>query len=247
MVSEKEPWYTNLITGLSDICVTAARHVANVGAAVRIRYVALGINMARPSQYLVDKIVTLRKVLEFFGKESGDYMRTINERLVIFLAQMDFWDWEIENLIFSFDTFDERSRAWESSGHVSSHLNKQGIVVRDKVLAELAEHNWWREQRTVRPRLVNHKTKAGRRRKGAEVIEYGPVEKVRTVAPVEELNRLIIQWNILVDTCEKRLLSRQAENMARLGADVLKNLDKFKKKERVSEPERADTGGVPPG
>ena len=197
---------------------------------------------------MVDKVITFRKVVEFFAKETGDYMRSINERLVIFLAQIDFWDWEIENLIFSFDTFDERSKVWESSGHVSSYLAKQGIIVKDKILCDLAEHNWWRDQRTVRPRLASYKTKAGKRRKGTEVIEYEPVEKVKTIAPVQELNQLICQWNELVEMCEKRLLTKHAENMVRLGAtDILKNLDKFKKKERKSEPEGRDSGSVPAG
>lgn len=188
--------------------------------------------MNRPSQYLVDKVITLNKVLEFFAKESGDYMRSINERLAIFLAQMDFWDWEIENLIFSFDTFAERSKVWESSGHVSSFLEKQGILVKESILCQMAEHNWLRDQETVRPRKVFQKTKRGKNRKGTGVIEYEPVEKSQTVAPVEALNQLIRKWNSLVDTCEKRLLRSDAQYFAELGAKVLKNLDKYKKKER---------------
>ena len=188
--------------------------------------------MNRPSQYLIDKVITLNKVLEFFARESGDYLRTINERLTIFLAQMDFWDWEIENLIFSFDTFADRSKAWESSGHVSSYLAKQGFLVRDKILTQMAEHNWMRDNTVARPRKVFQKTKAGKNRKGTDVIEYGPVENVKTVAPVESLNDLIRKWNVLVDMCEKRLLRSDAQHMAELGVPVVKNLDKYKKKER---------------
>ena len=64
----------------------------------------------RPSQYLLEKIQAFDTVLDFFGYSSKGVIET--EKRVIFLITIDFWEWEIENLIYSCQTFKERSQAW---------------------------------------------------------------------------------------------------------------------------------------
>ena len=58
----------------------------------------------RPSNYLAAKADALSQVITFFKKHDGTA-----HLLAVFLAQIDFWHWEMENLIFSFDTFEERA------------------------------------------------------------------------------------------------------------------------------------------
>ncbi len=76
----------------------------------------------RPSVYLLNKCEAVDKVLDFFLATEGSYCRTLAEKRAVFLAQIDFWDWEIENLIFSFDSFMERVKAWNSTGSLCACL-----------------------------------------------------------------------------------------------------------------------------
>jgi hypothetical protein len=53
----------------------------------------------------------------------------------------------------------------------------------------------------------------------------------RVVAPVRELNAVIGLWNRLLDACEARVLAppQEREEAARLGAQVLPDLSRYRK------------------
>lgn len=78
----------------------------------------------RTSQYLLDKVKSLQNAIEFFCNKG------IEEKNV-FLAQIDFWSWEMDELIFSVHSFKERVLAWEASSEdLETMIRKHGIVVR---------------------------------------------------------------------------------------------------------------------
>lgn len=105
--------------------------------------------MKRPSVYLEEKCEGLEKVLDFFLDRQGKLFKPADEKLLVFLHQLDFWDWEIDNLIFSFDNFEERSKAWETKGLAEYLNNRFGILVKNK-LTEKVEYDravrQWRER-----------------------------------------------------------------------------------------------------
>jgi hypothetical protein len=158
----------------------------------------------RPSIYLQERCVELARVLDFFLETQGGRIPAIDERLVVFLTQLGFWEWELDNLIYAFTSFEERSRAWEndSGPSMAESLRMRGIPVRFSAVKNI------RVKRRAR------------------------AERVRqVVAPVEELNRVINMWNRLLDVCEERVLlpADERNRAADLGANVLPDLVRFRK------------------
>jgi hypothetical protein len=149
----------------------------------------------RPSQYLVEKCKTLDKVLEFF-------MGPDKERRINFLAQIGFWEWEMDTLIYSVSSFEERSRAWAAASSTEDALRKQGILLRAGLVKSTRYDKQMREK-------------------------YG----VKVSAPVSQLNEVIGRWNELLDVCENTLMSKKLdEAVENFGANVLTSLEKFRKK-----------------
>lgn len=162
----------------------------------------------RPSVYLVSKAEALKTTLEFFHKKHES-----SEKLIVFLTQIDFWDWEMDNLIYSFEDFEKRSQSWRAAKDLPDLLSQNKIDVRadalDKVIWKQDCANW-REACDLR---------YGRRS-----------GQVHVVAPMETLNAVISRWNDLLDICEKKIISSHAKKAAQYGADLLPNLNKFRKK-----------------
>src|SRR5688500_8352071 len=75
----------------------------------------------RPSVYLEERCANLDQVLDFFlgpSRGQGGHGPGADEMLVVFLSQLGFWEWELDNLIYAFTTFEERSKAWRhENGH----------------------------------------------------------------------------------------------------------------------------------
>ena len=143
----------------------------------------------KPSVYLTEKCGSLEKVLDWLI--SAQLSRKIDDKLISFLSQIDFWDWEIENLIFSFDNFKERSKAWEYSDTTHDLLSRFGIA--------------------------------------ADAYKTG---NNSAIAPVDKLNNVLLKWNKLLEICEKRVMlpAKKIDQYIKLGAQILPNLDKYKKK-----------------
>lgn len=91
--------------------------------------------MKRPSEYLVQKCNNLLTALNFFFK--GNEYFTAKSKRIIFLSQIDYWDWELEELIFSFKNFRERGKAWSPNADVYGMLVAKGFDVKVPEVNEL--------------------------------------------------------------------------------------------------------------
>jgi hypothetical protein len=83
----------------------------------------------RTSLYLTRKAEALLGVLRFFHDRNAPLHRRLQ-----FLAQGDFWEWEMDNLIYSFSNFQERSKTWQSSDRAVGTL---GIAVDAKTASKV--------------------------------------------------------------------------------------------------------------
>jgi hypothetical protein len=157
----------------------------------------------RPSLYLLERCQELSRVLDFFH-EVRRVPLGLDERLVVFLTQMGFWEWELDNIIYAFNSFAERSRAWDndSGSSMAESLKARGLPVRFSAVKNIK---------------VNRHNRAERMR--------------QVIAPIEELNRVIGVWNDLLDLCEERVMQSAEERKrdANLGANVLTDLAQFRK------------------
>ena len=70
----------------------------------------------RPSAYLRERCETLGRVLDFFLAPHHGQSAGLDERLVVFLSQIGFWEWELDTLLYAVATFRERAQAWEHAG-----------------------------------------------------------------------------------------------------------------------------------
>ena len=103
----------------------------------------------KKSQYLIDKCNNISKTLNFF--QGVNTHSSGKERRMVFLAQLDFWDWEMDELIFSFDTFNERAKAWKSHG-LRDNLSKQGFMIYEVVLKNIEfDRRWYDDNNEVFP------------------------------------------------------------------------------------------------
>jgi hypothetical protein len=150
----------------------------------------------RTSFYLTRKAEALLGVLRFFHEPRSPLHRRLQ-----FLAQSDFWEWEIDNLIYSFTNFQERSKTWRSSDRAIRKLGALGVVVDAKVA------------RKVRWRLEHWQHK----------------DATRRVAPVEMLKEVIDVWNSLVDEVEALLVAPMRENAEKWNIQTVTSLRHLKK------------------
>ena len=125
----------------------------------------------RNSVYLEEKTNALLKALKFFAASQDAYKRRI-----VFLQQIDFWDWEVAELIYTFDKFPERHDQWEN---LTKNLVRNSKP--DSLLMIL-------NQKAVDKAIFNYS------------------DKEQVFAPVHLLKQVIEQWNELLDICEKTCL-----------------------------------------
>jgi hypothetical protein len=158
----------------------------------------------RPSVYLQERAEDLGRVLDFFMAPHRGQSPGAREMLVVFLSQLGFWDWELDNLIYAFTTFEERATAWE-------HENGFGIA------NALRTKGIWVQTAAVKDLKLKRQARSGKHR--------------RVYAPVESLNKVIEQWNALLGLCEQSVLVPPEERQAAIlwGAQVLPDLSKFRK------------------
>src|SRR5262249_28885507 len=158
----------------------------------------------RPSVYLLERCQELGRVLDFFLAPHQGQTPGLDERLVVFLSQIGFWEWELDNLVYAFTSFAERARAWEheSGVGIANELRGRGILIR----------------------LTAVKGFKARRQARAERVR-------RVVAPAQELNVVIDLWNRLLDACEARVLAPAEERQGAVGAgaQVLPDLSRCRK------------------
>ena len=177
--------------------------------------------VGRPSVYLLKKAECLLEAINFFlGSGRGTWASAAEKRLV-FLSQIEFWEWEVDNLVFSFESFAERSVAWENVDEIRKQLARLGISARSKVLHGLEVDRrwskWYRQQQD-------------------------PV-----VAPMEALGSVVSRWNELLDLCEKKLLYPTADEAIKLGAAIVADLAKYRKSLRAAASNAEGCAGGTPG
>lgn len=166
-----------------------------------------GEEKPRPSLYLLRKADALLGALRFFDVGSGDTTR----RRLQFLAQSDFWEWEIDNLIYLFTNLAERSETWRSPKSTAEKLGRMGISVKSKALA----HVGWRNTKYgLRRALWNH---------SASTRTHGPT------APIDALAEVIDTWNRLLDAVESQFLSPMRRDVERWNVQTRTDLAGMKK------------------
>ena len=163
--------------------------------------------MEKPSAYLVGKCDCLSKVVDFFVSNNGGYCRTVKDKRTVFLSQIDFWDWEMDELIYSVESFSERSKAWESCLNMRESLSKLGIPVNQAIVYKIESDRGWNAH---------------------------AVGKNQVVPPIEALNVVIKKWNKLLKLCEDTLFMERKEiiSLGEMGCKFIQSLDKYRKKER---------------
>ncbi|MBC8107173.1 MAG: hypothetical protein H7Z14_11330 [Anaerolineae bacterium] len=162
----------------------------------------------RTSLYLVLRADALLGALRFFSTSSGDVVR----RQLQFLAQSDFWEWEIDNLIYSFTNLAERRETWRSPRATAEKLGKLGIAVNAKLLRNAR----WRSN--------------GFRRFPVSGIGKWKVEQSgQRVAPVALLKQVIDQWNQVIDLVEAQFIAPMRKNAERWNIQTRKDLASLRK------------------
>ena len=152
----------------------------------------------RTSFYLTRKAEAMLGVLRFFQEPSSPLQRQLQ-----FLAQNDFWDWEIDNLIYSFTNLHERSRTWRSPDHAVRKLGALGVVIDAKVARKVrwrASHGRWQRS-----------------------------DATRRVAPIDLLKEVIDEWNALIDSAEARFVAPMREKADRWNIQGARSLQHLKK------------------
>lgn len=147
----------------------------------------------RPSVYLSNKSTSLFEAFKFFTEEGAP-----TQRQLAFLAQIDFWEWEIENLIYSFESFEDRATSWSSNSAITESLSKNGLMVRTSAL-----------KKTTKTR------------------ERSPSFGYKVVAPIDLLNKTVAEWNVLLKKCELLLDKKNAEAGIEFGAKLQKDLKAY--------------------
>jgi len=126
---------------------------------------------------------------------------------MVFLAQFPFWEFEVESLIYVFQTFAERKKDWDESGAVSKKILNQNFIVRKKYLDDF----YYRS---------------------VGVRKYNPYrwDKGGVVAPVDLLKDVVEEWNKLLDNCQHLLIDKKDAKAYELsGVKIVKNFNQFKK------------------
>lgn len=162
--------------------------------------------MGKPSAYLAGKCEGLGRVIDFFASNSGGFGHTVKDKRAVFLSQIDFWDWEVAELIFSVTNFNERSHSWDSCASLKECLNKLELPVVSSIINKIESDRGW---------------KAGR------------IGENKIVPPTEALNEVIRKWNKLLAICEKTLFMEKKEiaDLKKMGCSFVENLDKYRKVE----------------
>jgi hypothetical protein len=157
----------------------------------------------RPSIYLIDRASSVLTAIRFFRTSQS---RNPNDNLLIFLAQLPFWDFEVESLIYLFESFAERKEDWDGDS-VKNKILKQNIIVKNKYLSDF----YYRS---------------------LSVRKYNPYrwDKGGVTAPVEMLKEVVEEWNRLIEQCEFLLIdNKDAKGYELSGVSIQKNLMHFKK------------------
>jgi hypothetical protein len=147
----------------------------------------------RTSEYLASKIRNLLGSIKFFQRRKFS--------MLVFLRQIEFWNWELDELIFSVNNFKERRQVWmKEPADLISELEFEGYCLSEK---ETLLRNLRSGQKLSK--------------------EY--------VVPVDELNEVIREWNTLLAQVENQLFDRKRiTNIRSSNGVAIGSLDRYRKK-----------------
>jgi hypothetical protein len=144
---------------------------------------------SRNSVYLEQKAQTLQQALRFFTDSGVGQSR--EERLLAFLDQIDFWDWEVESLRFSFQNFAQRAQAF-ATAVPGDRAATHGILVKVTKAQDVGRERRYDAAMTKR---------WGR---------WSGTEKVSVVSPEEALAATLTTWHELLTAAEKTVMAPPA-------------------------------------
>jgi hypothetical protein len=150
----------------------------------------------KTSLYLVRRAEALRGALRHFQAAGSD---AVGKRLR-FLAQSDFWEWEVENLVYSFSNLAERSHVWEADEFAIRKLGQLGIKLDTKLAKRVRWRGGWRLDTNV-----------------------------QRVAPIELLEQVIAVWNELIEQCEAHFVRPMQEKARKYGIETCRDLAHLRK------------------
>lgn len=148
------------------------------------------------SFYLVQRAQALLAALQFFAAPGVG-----TRRLLQFLAQSDFWEWELDNLIYSFTNLADRQRTWLSTSATIEKLGKLDIALNAKMVRKIS----WTQSRW--------KVRHGERR----------------VAPVQLLAEVLAIWSQLLDAAEATFIAPMRENAQKWNINMRHDLNSLRR------------------
>ena len=147
----------------------------------------------RSSSYLYQKIENLSGTIKFF--EQNAHAR------ILFLSQIDFWSWEVDELIFSVSNFEERKKDWLTDPQV--------------LLDKLVEEGYCID-------LSDNVSSMLRYMKGSA--EYRNYD-----TPWADLEVLIDKWNDLLRLVELALFNPKKVKMIVESGGLAKSIESYRK------------------
>ncbi|HEX8915425.1 MAG TPA: hypothetical protein VF796_23935 [Humisphaera sp.] len=150
----------------------------------------------RTSLYLVRRAEALIGALKFFAGQRDATVRRLQ-----FFAQSDFWEWEIDNLIYSFENLAERSASWATSDAAVGKLGRLGVAVDVRVARRVRWNHGWQATGV----------------------------KCRT-APADLLRETIDLWNALVDRVEEQFVTPMRRKADKYNIQTVRDLNRLRKR-----------------
>jgi hypothetical protein len=172
------------------------------------RYAMNGLNTNdanKTSLYLVRRTDALLGALRMFCES-----RDANRRRLQFLAQSDFWEWEMDNLIYSFTNLSERQKTWRSREATTAKLAGLDIAVNAKLIRKA----FWRhnsgqtEKKLGRWKITNENTR---------------------VAPVALLQEVVNVWNQLIELVSAEFVEPMQKSVVRFNIQTRRDLTSMRK------------------
>ncbi len=162
-------------------------------------------NKNRASQYLIERCMSLTQVFDYFLTEPSRKYETSETRLVTFIAQIKYWDWEMDLLRHSFETFEERSKAWNDTDTAETAIRMSGLPARPKIIRRIG---WSRISERVNGKIV---------------------------APMDIYRRTVETWNKVLDKCKDEILldeEQQVKHLEQFGVKY-NSIDSFRKEAEI--------------
>lgn len=151
----------------------------------------------RSSIFLCELCETFYTALNFF-RTSNKFSDA--EKGLIFIAQIDFWDFQIENLIYAFDSFQERQEDWVNFDSIVDKIKKKDLIVRTEHLQNVKNARYWKNQN----KALNE--------------------------PKDLFLKTVTLYNDIIDKYSYLLINKKQEKQYKLVGIKVKRIEDYKKK-----------------